>query len=399
MLHISGGVPIIENSYATIFFDRNGKSMERRTALNQGRFNFYIDSLKAGVYEVLITWPWPSEKKVRIYRNEMGDVITQKTNSVKDITFHKKLYINPEQSLNYHIKPENIITDSMITSFDAIDYKRTDLYRLQVISDAEDTQLFEKLDSAKRYFRDMAYYIILDSLYRNSMIPDKIHDDFSKDASQLNFKNNYAAHLQSRREIIGNYLDNPIAVLDILDVGQDQFRAEAKEYEDIYNKIIGRAKDSPYYRLLELKLNGISYSLKEGELFPMPEGKTPDLKRLEFNPSDYQYTLIEFWASWCGPCRVNNPEWNEILGAYKEKGFQILGVSIDSGLENWKKAIVNDKLDDWLHISDLGSGFTGANALKYAIEAIPFNILINSEGRIVKKNIDPAELATILTKI
>jgi len=112
--------------------------------------------------------------------------------------------------------------------------------------------------------------------------------------------------------------------------------------------------------------------------------------------SDSKYTLVEFWASWCGPCRENNLKWNNLLHTKSHALFRILGVSIDEDLNDWKNAIREDKLTDWAHISDLHGGFKGINALKYGINYVPFNILVDSTGKILKREVSVEELQTYL---
>jgi thiol-disulfide isomerase/thioredoxin len=148
-----------------------------------------------------------------------------------------------------------------------------------------------------------------------------------------------------------------------------------------------------------LRLKEIDDPLMVGKYFFKPTGKTPDLKDCKFNASSSKYTLIEFWASWCKPCRENNPGWNSILDKYQNKGFQILGISLDDNLYRWKKAIEEDKLGKWTHVSDLAGGFNGYNGLKYKIEVIPFNVLIDSTGKIIYRDVKPSVLSKLLDSI
>ena len=96
-----------------------------------------------------------------------------------------------------------------------------------------------------------------------------------------------------------------------------------------------------------------------------------------------KYTLIEFWASWCGPCRAFNPELVKEYELYKEKGFEIVGVSLDSNKEKWLKAIEKDGLT-WENISDL-KGWKNDAATIYGITAIPDNFLIDENGIIIAR--------------
>ena len=91
--------------------------------------------------------------------------------------------------------------------------------------------------------------------------------------------------------------------------------------------------------------------------------------------------LLDFWASWCGPCRAANKHLVKLYLKYKDKGFEILSVSLDEEDKQWKKAIAKDKMS-WLHVTD-GNGFYGSTARSWQIEAIPTSYLINKEGKLV----------------
>ena len=109
------------------------------------------------------------------------------------------------------------------------------------------------------------------------------------------------------------------------------------------------------------------------------------------------YTLIDFWASWCVPCRAQNPALVEVYNQFKPLGFEIVGVSFDARWENWLDAIKEDGLT-WKHLSDLKGWDNGASAL-YAIRSIPQNVLIGPDGKIVAKNLTPIQLADFLKEV
>ncbi len=100
--------------------------------------------------------------------------------------------------------------------------------------------------------------------------------------------------------------------------------------------------------------------------------------------------LVDFWASWCRPCRIENPNIVSIYNDYNESGFEILGVSFDDDSDSWKEAIVDDKLT-WHHISDL-KGWKSKGGELYGVRSIPHTVLIGRDGNIIAKNIRGDEL-------
>lgn len=127
-----------------------------------------------------------------------------------------------------------------------------------------------------------------------------------------------------------------------------------------------------------------------------PEITIQDVNGNPFQLSSLQgkFVLIDFWASWCGPCRQENPNLVQMYQAFKEKDFEIVGVSIDDNTKSWTKAIETDSLQ-WKQVSD-GNGMEGEVAKRYLISAIPTNFLLDKRGKIIAKNLRGEELKKAL---
>ncbi|MBM3430781.1 MAG: TlpA family protein disulfide reductase, partial [Bacteroidetes bacterium] len=153
-----------------------------------------------------------------------------------------------------------------------------------------------------------------------------------------------------------------------------------------------------------------NYKKKLDEGKPLAQGKVaPDFEEILAKPLKGKKTmklsdlkgkvvLIDFWASWCGPCRRENPNVVKTYEKYEKDGFTILSVSLDNDKAKWLEAIEKDKLIWPYHVSDLG-GWNSKVARMYEVSSVPFTVLLGKDGKIIKTNLRGPALEAELVKI
>lgn len=125
--------------------------------------------------------------------------------------------------------------------------------------------------------------------------------------------------------------------------------------------------------------------------------KTPEGEDLSLSDLRGKVVLIDFWASWCGPCRKENPHVVKLYNKYKDQGFEILSVSLDKDKDRWTQAIEADGMD-WKHVSDL-QGWKNQVAQTYSVRSIPHTVLLDKEGKIIARDLRSKALDQQLEKI
>lgn len=187
-----------------------------------------------------------------------------------------------------------------------------------------------------------------------------------------------------------------IISLDLITQLAQAKKATTKELNEYFDALDASIKELPKAADFKELLTKLS-SIEIGSVAPDFSGPNPEGKTVSLKESLGKVTILDFWASWCGPCRQENPNVVKVYEKYKDKGLAIVGVSFDEDAARWKKAIEDDKLH-WTQISNL-KAWKDPIAKLYNINAIPATFILDEKGVIVARDLRGEDLENKIAEL
>ncbi|MCY4780896.1 TlpA disulfide reductase family protein [Sphingobacterium sp. UT-1RO-CII-1] len=202
---------------------------------------------------------------------------------------------------------------------------------------------------------------------------------------------------QTKQDFIKQAQENPSSIETLRVIQRvGGYDPDYKEMRVLFKGLDKAVRKSAEGKAFDYYLKRLE-SVAVGKKAPGITQLTPEGDPLSLSDLKGKYVLIDFWASWCPPCRKESPELVATYAQFKDKKFEILGVSFDKNMEDWVAAIKKDNRN-WKHISDLQHWSNGAGIV-YGVRAIPQNVLVNPAGKIIARNLHGDQLKQKLSEI
>jgi len=188
-----------------------------------------------------------------------------------------------------------------------------------------------------------------------------------------------------KRTVANKYIaEHPESYFSLSLVTDRAGMGEYKVIQAMYDKLGKQVKATPEGKRLSERLTVLKRSAIGTPMLNFTQNNTEG-KQVSFSSFKGKYVLVDFWASWCGPCRAENPNVLKAYNTYKDKNFTVVGISLDDKGENWKKAIKDDGMP-WTQLSDL-RGWKNEVSQYYGIMGIPSTLLVDPQGKIIAKDL------------
>ena len=320
--------------------------------------------------------------------NNIIKIDSCKTNDKGEFSFKKAV---PEKDFYRMRIADNNVVFVILDPNESVQYinENPTLQQKYTLDGSEEGKLILEIKSVKESI----------DLHRDSLI-QIINAAAQEDrmAIQASMEQGFNVFVSNQFEKIRNFISQnpdklaPITAAEFLDPDKD-----FKSYDLLANNL---KKNYPKSGFAQSCIGRVDQMRSTSIGMPMPEINlvSPKGKPIALSSLKGKVVLIDFWASWCGPCRKENPNVVRLYEEMKSKGFDIYSISLDKDKAAWEKAIQTDGLTWPSHVSDLG-GWNSSVVKKFGVTGIPFTMLIDQEGKIVGKGLRGADLENAVRKL
>ena len=319
-----------------------------------------------------------------IVPDKNGDFLF-KTDKIKDIGFYR-LRVSNNNFTTFIFNPgEKVIFTGDLNNLVAT-YRVEGSPESQLLMDINKVSIknYQKRDSLQRAFQIM--------INMGGKTPDQV-DSISKVAEKQ-----FALLVADYSKFMQKFCEQHNASFaSLAAIQQLAIEDYFEDYVKLNQSLIKAFPNSEYTKSFYANVMSRS-AITAGGKAPDISMNTPEGKPLSLSSLKGKVVLIDFWASWCGPCRMENPTVVAAYNKYKDKGFDIFSVSLDKDVDRWKSAIVKDQLAWKSHVSDF-KAWQSPVVQQYGFNGIPYNVLIDKDGKIIAKNLRGADLEKTLSEV
>lgn len=340
----------------------------------------------------------PNGKMVFIKtQNEVGLVLNVDSTKVKDGKFEFKGKVKEPSIFALYVKDIQQPVPFIMESGEIVIKVDKDSIFKSKISGTDSNDSFQEFNDKTNAINKR----LVD--YQNKNIQKLMEAQQKKDNVTIeNLKSGYVKIQKEVDDYMNQYPDsNPNSYISLLLVerlfNSPDFKYEKvkKTFENLNEEFRNTTKGksiSDKLKAIEKNMKNPAAAVKNNslKLAPAFSAKSPNGTTISLKESLGKVTIIDFWASWCGPCRKENPNVVALYNEFHSKGLNIIGVSLDDDATKWKDAIAKDKLT-WNHVSNL-KGFEDPIATLYDVQQIPTTFVLDSKGNIVAKDLRGDEL-------
>lgn len=346
----------------------------------------------------------PTDKMVYLQETQMGAaerIIVDSSVIGNDGSYHLKGKADEESLFSLFTENETF----------PFAYVINDASQIVVNADSKDQNDYEvKGSAASKSLKDFSISATNKwmQLSKLAVQMDSLKKAGAPDSSLIAVNNQGESALQDLESYVGKFIRNSSdPILCVWALGSYAQVFPMDEYQALLNDMVKRFPNHKGIAAVK-EMNDRQIAARKRSQEPdepewvnkqAPDLSLPDINGNQIKLSSFKgkYVLVDFWASWCGPCRQENPNVVQAYNKFRNKNFTILGVSLDKQKDDWKQAIQNDKLS-WTQVSDLQE-WKSLAVSTFNFSGIPFNVLIDPEGKIIAQGLRGDELEKKLEEV